>query len=90
MFHSNYLCNLFLSVHYHKKHSQHLLNYYYHQIQFIFLYMRTGIQTVFVVAEVKSGVTINKHLNKLVFYLETKGYLKVVAFKQYLKNLLFI
>ena len=33
---------------------------------------------------------INKHLNKLVFYLETKGYLKVVAFKQYLKNLLFI
>ena len=25
-----------------------------------------------------------------IFYLETKGYLKVVAFKQYLKNLLFI
>ena len=58
--------------------------------------MRTGVQTVFVVAEVKSGgdkyiqSKINKHLNKLVFYLETKGYLKVVAFKQYLKNLLFI
>ena len=26
---------------------------------------------------------INKRLNKLVFYLETKGYLKVVAFKHY-------
>ena len=31
---------------------------------------------------------INKRLNKLVFYLETKG--KVVAFKQYFKYLLFI
>ena len=48
--------------------------------------MITGVQAVFFAAEVKSGVTnifSQKRLNKLVFYLETKGYLKVVAFKHY-------
>ena len=79
MFHSNYLCNLFLSVRYHKKAfttpAKLLLS---SDSIYIFVYENGGPSSLCcgrskIWCDKYIQSKINKHLNKLVFYLETKG-----------------